>query len=248
MAHDSLHHAAVEINRLDAVAVERMFQLMADHYDCVRRDQFEADLEWKDRAILLLDSSDEIQGFSTVAVNPKDSGGPDYDVFYSGDTIIHRDYWGTQELVKGFSMEAGRSKAEGRRLLWMLLSKGHRTYSYLPLFAQRYYPAADPDRDAHELRPILADCAAQLFGEAWKPERGVVKFAESLGQLKPELSQGTAERATQKHVRFFLEQNPGYATGDELVCMTELEPANLRRHVRQYFLEGMAQREMEVRS
>ena len=30
----------------------------------------------------------------------------------------------------------------------------------------------------------------------------------------------------------------GFADGDELVCMTELSPPNLRRHVRRGFEEG----------
>ena len=145
---------------------------------------------------------------------------------------------GTQELVHGFSLAAGECYQPDKRLLWLLLSKGHRTYSYLPLFAHRYFPALDPERHAGEWAPIVDASARKLFGESWRADLGVVKFSDSLGQLKPELVNRTRERANQRQVAFFLEQNPGFAEGDELVCMTELTPDNLRRHVRRGFEEG----------
>jgi hypothetical protein len=40
-------------------------------------------------------------------------------------------------------------------------------------------------------------------------------------------------------VAFFLASNPGYAAGDELLCITELCAENLRPHARKHFLEGL---------
>jgi len=248
MSPKTVHHQTLPVAELGDAQVDQMFQLMESHYDYVNRAQFEADLAWKDTAILLLDEEGAIHGFSTIALNPKGTEGANYDILFSGDTIIDRQYWGTQELVRGFSLAAGERKQPGRRLLWMLLSKGHRTYAYLPLFAHRYFPAVDPERQAEELAPVLAICADQLFGAAWKPEQGIVRFEERVGQLKPELADGTLTRPKNKNVQFFLERNPGYAEGDELVCMTELEPDNLRRTVRQAFLEAWEARGEAVRS
>jgi hypothetical protein len=45
--------------------------------------------------------------------------------------------------------------------------------------------------------------------------------------LKPHLAAVPDGRADNPHVRFFLERNPGHASGDELVCLTELSDANL---------------------
>ena len=233
-----LHHQIRSLDSLTEAEIGRMFQLMSAHYDCVNRQQFDDDLSWKNRVILLRDDATEIQGFSTLALNPKGTGGADFDVFYSGDTIIAREFWGSQELVRGFSLAAGQAFQPGRRLYWLLLSKGHRTYAYLPLFALRYFPAADPKRHAAELAPMADEAARKLFGDAWKPDLGVVRFSQSAGQLKRELIDGTRERATQRHVAYFLAKNPRFAEGDELVCMTELTPENLRRHVRQGFEEG----------
>ena len=49
---------------------------------------------------------------------------------------------GEQALVGAFCHFAGGLKARDREapLFWFLISKGHRTYRYLSLFAHRYYP------------------------------------------------------------------------------------------------------------
>jgi hypothetical protein len=39
-------------------------------------------------------------------------------------------------------------------------------------------------------------------------------------------------------VRFFLERNPRYYLGEELVCLTELTSENLRSFASRAFLEG----------
>jgi hypothetical protein len=38
-----------------------------------------------------------------------------------------------------------------------------------------------------------------------------------------------AGRAADPHVRFFLERNPGFVRGDELVCLTRIADDNLTR-------------------
>jgi len=220
-----------------------MFQLLERHYDRVSREQFEEDLAWKDRVVLLRDEIGEVQGFTTVAINPAGTCGADYDLFYSGDTIVAREHWGSQELVHGFSRAAGEAKRAGRRLIWLLLSKGHRTYRYLTLFARRYYPALEPERQDPSLEAVVAEAAGRLFGSAWNPESGVVRFAQSHGQLKRELIDSNPWN---RQDAFFQERNPGFAAGDELVCAAELSLENLRRHVRRGFEEGMKLRESAV--
>ncbi len=230
-------HEIIQRPALSDAQEARMFELMERHYDCVDPARFREDLAWKDQVVLLFDDAGQIQGFTTIALNPKNTAGPDYDLFYSGDTVVAREHWGSQELVHGFSRAAGLHQRPGRRLIWFLLSKGHRTYLYLTLFAKRYYPSAEPARCHDSLRPIIDHAAPRLFGDAWKPSLGIVRFPASQGQLKEDFID--TSRAN-RHVRFFLERNPGFAEGDELVCATELTPENLRRHVRRGFEEGMA--------
>ena len=162
---------------------------------------------------------------------------PQGDVLFSGDTIIDPAHWGSTELVYAFCGRAAEWRAEtGRRLFWMLISKGHRTYLFLPIFAKRFFP--HPEERELELELIAQASAQQLFGFDWDPQRGIVHFSESMGQLKPELAQTSWQRSRSPMVKFFLERNPGFADGDELVCITELSAENLKRAALRGFEQG----------
>ena len=212
---------------------QAMHDLMTAHYEAVTWEQFVADLSTKDEVLMLHDMEEKLCGFTTLAWNPSgqfDEG----DILFSGDTIIDRCCWGTQELVRAFCRRAGEWKAaSGRRLFWFLISKGHRTYLYLPLFARRFYP--HPEVEEPEWARLAGRVAAHLFGKSWKPEEGVIRFPSSQGHLREELIIG---RENNLWVQYFLKCNPGHSQGDELVCFTEMDESNLRRGALAAFREG----------
>lgn len=224
---------------LTARETARMFDLMNEVYDAVTPAQFEADLSWKSHVLLLEDADGTVQGFTTLARNPRGTAAPGCDILYSGDTVIAPALWGTQELVRGFCFVAGQMLAAGggRKLYWYLLSKGHRTYLYLPLFFHSYFPreVAEPG-----LARLAAECSVKLFPDFWRPDLGVLKFPESHGQLKARQAEASLLRHNSPRVEFFLRCNPGFASGDELVCMTELHPQNMKRAARFWMERGMA--------
>jgi len=224
--------------------LRRLFTLYAANYDETDFPRFAADLAEKDWVILLQDSVDgSIRGFSTQKVLRARVDGRDLRAIFSGDTLIDPAYWGEQELVRGWCRFAGRILAEapGEPLYWFLISKGHRTYLYLPLFFRAYWPRFDgptpPDEQA-----VLDSLARAKFGAAFDPARGILRFDRSLGQLKPALAEVPSGRRDDPRVRFFLQRNPGYARGEELVCLTIVSTANMRglalRTLREGLLEG----------
>lgn len=202
-----------------------MLALMSDFYKAQQPEQFHADLNAKQWAIVLCSDDACIQGFSTVALNPAGIGTPEANFYYSGDTILHPDYWGTQELVKGFFhlVYSIQYATPERTLYWLLLSKGHRTYMYLPLFFKNYYPGV-PEREDAGLWPLLDQAAAQLFGSCWNPDRGLVLLPND-GAMTDELSEASF-RKNGEHVAFFLQRNPGFLEGQELACLVSLNPDN----------------------
>lgn len=217
--------------------IEEMYSLFSESYSSVTPQLFDADLSWKDYTGLLRDSNGRIQGFSTMALNPRNFTA-DYDILFSGDTVISRTHWGTQELVRGFCRTAGRILAERKRpLYWYLISKGHRTYLYLPLFCKTYYPSRRR-RDDH-LAAIAHTVSTHLYPHAWQKHKGILAFQESHGELKEHLARATLER-TSPDIEFFLQKNPGFAQGTELVCTAALSPENLRGFARRFLLQGMS--------
>lgn len=217
-----------------------MYRLFARYYEGISRERFTADLSAKDTVILVYDGT-TLCGFSTLAVFSHEHRGTAVRVVFSGDTIIDRPYWGSQVFAFAWIRQIGRIAAAAPEmpLYWLLTVKGHRTYRYLPAFGLRFVPdwrgAADAALDA------LKDAVAtRYFGAAYRQDSGIVHHERSLGHLAPEWAAVSAREARRPDVRFFLERNPGYAAGDELVCLCELAPGNMRPLTRRLFQQGLA--------
>ena len=145
-------------------------------------------------------------------------------------------------MVRGWATSVGRIIASepGKKWYWFLLSKGHRTYMYLPLFFNEYYPSANGSL-ANPLLEILETTAQRLYDGCYKQASGLIVFDRKMGELKSIHTQSTYEKQHKPHVKLFLRLNPYFHQGDELVCLTHLHPDNMRGYAKKYMLEGMAQ-------
>jgi len=157
---------------------------------------------------------------------------------FSGDTIIDPGHWGEQELGRAWCRYVGQVRAADPEipLYWFLISKGYRTYLYLPVFFKTYYPACAWPTPAAEQR-ILNALASAKFPDDYEPATGLVVFPESRGNLKPELAAVPTHRLKNQHVQFFLCSNPSYAQGAELACLAEISPENMRSYPARILLE-----------
>jgi hypothetical protein len=220
---------------------QAMFALYSRHYSACNKRRFFDDLEEKDSVILLRNSSGLVCGFTTLLLIEFDFAGSHGRAIFSGDTVIHKDYWGTQALSLAWCRMAGMIKAQQPQLplYWFLIVKGYRTYRYLPLFARRFYPSWRQQTPA-ATQALMDYLATQKFGNAYNPEPGIVRFQDSRGQLSDELAEIPAHVVNNRDVRFFLERNPDYAKGDELVCLTELDESNLRSFALKGFRDPIA--------
>lgn len=215
---------------LDSTERGFLFELFKRYYDYVSWPSFDADLCEKDSVILLRDvRSGEIRGFSTQKVIRFAVGGSPQRAIFSGDTIIDPEFWGDQELVRGWCRYAGGVRAEepGTPLFWFLVSKGYRTYLYLPLFFRRYYPSPIEPTPRFE-QDVLDALATLKFADYYHRESGTLRFPDRRGNLTPDLAAIPPARLRDPRVRFFLARNPDYAGGTELVCVAEIAPENMR--------------------
>lgn len=235
----SLHAAITPVQAIDTPDQRTMFRLYAHYYAGSSEALFRSDLLDKDYALLLRDQSGVVRGFSTIAIID-DQQTPALRALFSGDTIIDRALWGQQNLAFNWIRFAGRLKSQrpATPLYWFLIVKGHRTYRYLSAFSLEYYP-----HHAHPTPTPIADLMARLagarFGEYYDAANGIVRFPSSRGHLRPQWAQVTKKEREKPEVRYFLERNPNYARGDELVCLTELVSYNLKPLARRLFLRGM---------
>jgi len=204
-----------------------MLRLMDAHFDGLEPATFRRDLEAKDWVILLRDGP-EIGGFSTVQVLHAVFRGRSQRLLFSGDTIVAPEHRNRPALAGCFGHlilhELERCGAEP--LHWLLISKGYRTYRFLPMNFKAFFPRFGQDTP-EEIQALLDQVAQDQFGARFDRAAGLVRAAPGTDRLKPVLCAIPQGRAEDPHVRFFLERNPGFAAGDELVCLTPLTRDNL---------------------
>jgi hypothetical protein len=210
-----------------------MLALLAAHFQGVTPERFVADLAEKNWALLLEDESG-LRGFSTLEIY--ETAG--LTVVYSGDTIVERGAWATAALPKSWiaAVRALRERHPRGPLYWLLLTSGFRTYRFLPVFWREFWPRHDTltPPEVQTLMDLLAD---QRFGPLYHQGAGVVRFPEPQ-VLRAGLDEVPEGRLADPHVAFFLERNPGWVQGDELVCLTEIAETNLTPAGRRMWRSG----------
>ena len=221
--------------------IQRMFSLMSQNYNHMTYDCFVSDLSNKQYVGLIVDKNNEIQGFTTFGIDLGNQRQNEFRIVFSGDTILEPEHWGTQIMMRGWCHTIGQiiSTDNEHPWYWYLLSKGHRTYMYLPLFFTNYYPKVDHDSPNSKEWEIINHVSSNLYQDDWKPNKVIIEFDQRHGELKEELIQSTYSKKRSTYVSFFLEKNPAFYKGNELVCLAQLTPENLNRSAKTYILEGM---------
>ncbi len=210
---------------LDVAAREQMFRLLDRCFQDADPAVFAEDLAEKDTVILLTDPAGAVYGFSTIKHYHQQIGEETVHVLFSGDTLVAPEAWGSPLLQRAWlSAALARRAAVSGRLWWMLICSGFRTYRYLPLFFERFWPRHDAPTPA-DVQLKMDVLAAARYGERY--EGGVVRIPG--GRLRPGVSDVLPHREQNPHIRHFIAANPGHARGEELVCLAEIHPDNFTR-------------------
>lgn len=219
---------AMPVARANLTPDERaeMYALMEAHFDGVRPDVFDRDLDEKDWVLRIVRDG-VLVGFSTLQLYPTTFDGHRINVIYSGDTVVAPEAWGTPVLARGWIalVRAIQAARPDEPWYWLLLSSGFRTYRFLPVFWREFWPRYDGIPNDNAQRMISA-LARERFNGCYDESTGVVRFPRPQ-RLRPHLACIPEGRENDPHVRFFLERNPCHGAGDELVCLTALSDGNL---------------------
>jgi len=211
-----------------------MYALLRTYFSGTTRARFEADLREKERVILLRDAANgRIQGFSTFMRIERGIDGKNVVAFFSGDTIVDREFWGETLLSRLWSQtivtEADRIQAArpDTAVYWFLICSGYRTWRFLPVFFREFHPNPEAPTPPH-VRRLIDALGAARFGDEYLADAGVVRFRHAT-PLRRGIADITDERLRDPRVAFFARMNPGHADGDELACLCPLSRANLTR-------------------
>ena len=205
-----------------------MLSLMHRTYEGVSEAQFRVDLSEKHWAILLTHpATGDLCGFSTQMLLPLRVANRDLTVLFSGDTVVAREHWGDAALahVWGNLVLSLADRHAPDTLFWSLISKGYRTYRFLPVFFHEFYPRHDA------ATPPWARAIIDAFGQAKFPHtfdaaHGLIRAHAGKDRLRAGIGDVTPERLHDPHVAFFARSNPHSAAGDELCCVAPLSREN----------------------
>ena len=208
-----------------------MFSLMQRYYDNIDREMFDLDFREKDVAIVARDPCDgSICGFSTQVLYTQQVGLETVRVLFSGDTIIDRRFWGNNPLAQLWGRLALSliDRYPHQQLYWFLISKGYKTYRFLPVFFQEFYPRYDQPTPEWAER-LISELAIARFGKQFCQSTGILKASKQAYRLSNNVADVTVNRLKDPHVAFFNRVNSGHFHGDELCCIAPLSRANFSR-------------------
>ncbi|MEZ0372201.1 MAG: hypothetical protein ACAI44_24145 [Candidatus Sericytochromatia bacterium] len=226
-----LNAACVRVNSLKPAEIDEMFRLFCDYYANVSYEQFKTDLLKKEHVFVMRDPRlPDIKGFSTIVAVEATTVGKDAGRtargFFSGDTVIHQDYWGQGALGIAFLkfLFLQKLRRPFSPLYWFLISKGYKTYLMMANNFACYYPRYDQPTPP-DIQVLLDSFATQLYPESYQPATGLIVHPED--QAKDRLKTQVApicEKLLLENPRiaFFAERNPGWKQGDELACLGEM--------------------------
>lgn len=211
---------------------EDMYRLLETYFQNTSVQQFAHDLAEKDVVILLRNPEDaRVVGFSTLMTIGITIEGRSVVGFFSGDTIVAREHWGSSLLARLWVTtvfgEAARIRQDSPDTLfyWFLISAGYKTWRYLPTFFVAYAPHPDLPTSPFD-RQVLRTLAAKKFGEDYQSDTGIVRFRRA-NPLRPGVAEVTERQLRDPLVKFFIRMNPGHWRGDELACLVPISRSNL---------------------
>jgi hypothetical protein len=192
------------------------------------RNTFERDLQEKEAAFLLVDAAEgRVVGFSTVAVLDLEVPGSAVKAVFSGDTIVEDRY----RSSSGLGLQLGRffrscmARYPSTPIVWILTSKGCRTYGLLPALFKEFHPrygARTPDFHSEVMRAF----GSLKYPALYDPSTNLIRYGGDSQRLKPGVADADGRRLSDPHARFFISANPNHMGGDDLVCVAEVIEAN----------------------
>ncbi|MCY2950761.1 MAG: hypothetical protein NTU53_02150 [Planctomycetota bacterium] len=218
----------VPVPAVTPVQREGMFRLLERYYENVTKADFLADLAEKQWVIVLSDPrTGELCGFSTQMLMRVAVGSVSVRALFSGDTVVAREHWGDIALARTWGRLALSliDQQDPEEFYWFLISKGYKTYRFLPLFFHEFYPRYDAPTPDWAGR-LIHGLAGHKYAEAYDPAAGIIRGGSQKDRLRAGIADLTAERLRDPHVRYFVERNPGYCLGEELCCLAPLSRAN----------------------
>lgn len=228
----------LQCDNIDESTLVGMYALFCEQFDGVSFDVFREDLADKTWVLLLRKDDQTLCGFSTMDIYDIDVQGRSVTVVYSGDTVVSSEAWSDSALSYYWmgAIDYLRRLHRKERLYWFLIVSGYRTYRFLPVYSNSFFPRYDRATPP-DVQTIMDTAATGRFGERYDATTGIVRL-DHPARLKGRFRGIPENRLHDPHIAFFAERNPGHEAGDELVCFAVLAEDELTRLGRRMWIKG----------
>lgn len=216
------------VNNYTKAELSAMYKLMSAFYDDTDEQVFLRDFYGKDYCLTLYHETDGLVGFTTQKVLKLDVGGKAVHGIFSGDTIIHKDYWGDMELFRSWANFWFDFAEKYEEFYWFLICKGYKTYRMLPLFWTEFYPNCERATPEYE-QSIIDAYGSLLYPEEYNPLSGVMEYKGIKDKLKAGVADIGERELKNRDVAFFCKVNPGYSKGNDLACLARIDKSKLKK-------------------
>ena len=215
----------ININYLSKDEICEAYNLFFRFYSNTNFENFLKDFSEKDWLIRVIDNG-KIVGFSTQELIELEINNQNINFLFSGDTIIDPEYWSKNQLGGAFIHLFLRVKNTLKTpLYWFLITKGFRTYRFLPVFFKRFYPVHTNENG--DLKILLDAVAKHKFKDEYNCESELVKYNIEKDRFDNSYAAIPDSRRKDKNVNYFIKRNPEFFKGVELACITELSRESL---------------------
>ncbi|MGE3758590.1 MAG: hypothetical protein AB7H97_12580 [Pseudobdellovibrionaceae bacterium] len=255
MAKSKVGCKPVNVEKLTKTDISQMYSLFEKYYECISYEMFQKDLKKKDKVLIMRELRTRlIVGFTTVKMMTfnieKNGKTKQVKGLFSGDTIVAKEYWGQKLLHGTFANMLIKEKLKRpfTDFYWCLISKGYKTYLLLTNNFVDYYPRHDQQTPGH-VQSVIDSYAMELYPEAYCHKSGLLRFEESLGQLKATVAPiDTKLIETHPNVAFFQNKNPEWQKGHELVCLGVINWALFGYYFRRSLKFTLGRRKEELKT
>jgi len=219
-----------KISEISSQEVHQMFLLMNEFYEHMQEQVFLNDFYDKDYCLTLEHETDGLVGFTTQKLLDVVVNGEVVHGMFSGDTIIHKQYWGSFELFRVWAQFWFEYAQKYPAFYWFLICKGYKTYRIMPLFWEQYYPCYKEETPEYE-QEIMDAYATLLFSEEYNKATGVIEYHKIKDRLKEGVADITQSQLKNKEISYFCEKNPNHAGGNDLVCLAKIDKSLLKKRL-----------------
>ncbi len=220
-------YTLIDVNRVNRKTKDEMFNLFIKYFDC-EEETFYLDLESKKALVLLENQDKDIVGFTSMDISVEEFRNKKIVILFSGNTIVDERYRDELYLITGFLEFAVRTqfKYPEYKIFWHLICEGYKTYRYLPLSFNRFYPHYKKESLQYE-KELLDKVSLKRFNRHYDKNTDIIRIPGS-ELLKTDFAKTPQNKLNDKHIKFFTDKNPFYADGDKLSCIAEISYNNLK--------------------